>query len=165
MKILLTLMVGLTMLFAQPISLPTTTGTTLNMDITSNSLKIAGYENKYIILEFFGKRCPICNQIAPTISKLNNREDIQVIGVHMQDGADDSSLNSFLNSKGISFPVINYNQSYAPYTLAKTVAPDWKLQIPFMLFITPSGQVVSYAMGFQSEDQILEAFRTYGGMK
>ncbi|HIO90862.1 MAG TPA: redoxin domain-containing protein [Campylobacterales bacterium] len=165
MKILLALVVGLNLLLAQPISLPTTTGTILNMDITSNTLKVAGYEDKYIILEFFGKRCPVCTQIAPTISKLNNREDIQVIGVHMQDGIDDSSLNSFLNSKGVSFPVINYNQSYAPYALAKGIATDWKLQIPFMLFIAPSGQIVSYAMGFQSEDDILGAFRTYGGMK
>jgi len=161
MKILLALIVGLTLLLAQPISLPTVNQSTINMDITSNILKISGYEGRYTILEFFGKKCPVCNLQTPSLVELNKQDDIQVFAVHMQDGLDDSSLNSFLDSKGITYPVVNYNQSYALYAFAKGIVPEWQLQIPLMIFLDKDGTAISYTMGSNSKEQILDAFKTY----
>jgi thiol-disulfide isomerase/thioredoxin len=164
MKLLLIVLFSLT-LYAQSILAPTTNGNMLNMDINSNKIDIKGYENRYIILKFFGKRCPACRQLTPTINRLNSQNNIQAIGIHLQDGVDDTSLNRFLNQKGIKFPVINYAQSYPLYALAKSIAPAWGLQIPFMLFVNRDGHIISYAIGYQSYEQIINIFKTYGSMK
>jgi len=164
MKIFLALLLALA-LYGQSITLPTTTGSNLNLNITSSTLSIQGYEGKYLIVEFFGKKCPICKQLAPTIEKLNQREDFQVIGIHMQSNISNASVNDYIAQHNLSFPVINYDQSYAPYTLAKNIDPSWQMQIPFILYIDKNSQVIGSSIGFHSYDDIVSTFKKYGSLR
>ena len=59
-KLLSSLLLTSSLLFAEAVSIPTINKTPLIIDISGEHIDFYGYYGKYVILEYFGTRCPMC---------------------------------------------------------------------------------------------------------
>ena len=65
---------------------------------------------KPLVINFWGTWCPVCNQEVSILSKLANRDDIILLTVAVNSGAN-SDIKEYMQEKDIDFLVINDNNS------------------------------------------------------
>jgi len=65
---------------------------------------------KPLVINFWGTWCPVCNQEVSTLSKLAKRDDIILLTIAVNSGAN-SDIKQYMQKKGINFLVINDNNS------------------------------------------------------
>lgn len=74
-----------------------------------NDIKLSDYEDKNLVIFFFGNRCGPCMAVAPDIeSQLNqafgDKEDFAIIGIDQWDG-NAASVENFQEQTGVTFPL------------------------------------------------------------
>jgi len=67
-------------------------------------------QKKPLIINFWGTWCPVCNQEVSTLSSLAKRDDITLITIAVNSGAD-SSIKEYMAKKDINFLVVNDSNS------------------------------------------------------
>jgi len=65
---------------------------------------------KPLVINFWGTWCPVCNQEVSTLSKLANRDDIILLTIAVNSGAN-SDIKEYMQKKDTEFLVINDNNS------------------------------------------------------
>lgn len=89
-----------------------------------NQVNLLNYNNKVVVLFFFGNDCPFCKAAAPEIERMiignyANRTDYVVLGLDYWNGSSDL-VQAFQKSTGLSFPLLldagnvatNYKTTY-----------------------------------------------------
>lgn len=84
-----------------------------NFELTAldgSKFKMSNQNDKVVVLFFFGNTCPSCKAVGPDIEKklkeaFNGKFSFVIIGLDVWDG-NSSSLESFKNNTGISFPLL-----------------------------------------------------------
>lgn len=99
-------------------------------------LKLSDYNNKVVVLFFFGNTCPSCKAAAPSIeSKLAapyaNNSNYQIIGLDQWDG-NAASVQSFKSTTGVSFPLL---------LNASSTAANYKTTYDRLIVIDKSGNI------------------------
>jgi len=133
-------------------------GMPINVSINDKQIlfKDAKFRDKYIILEFFSYRCPTCYMEIPHLNIMNKDNPfVKVVGVHMADLSDDS-LDDYILSNGINYPVVPFSYAYDLYNYAKYVEPRWGGGIPFTMLINKQGKVLQTYLGVTTEDDIMK---------
>ncbi len=105
--------------------------------LDGSTVKLSDYENKVVVLFFFGNTCPSCRAVGPDIeSKLNKdfsgNADYVILGLDQWDG-NSASVQSFKDNTGISFPLL---------LKASSVAADYGTTYDRLVVIDKSGKVV-----------------------
>jgi len=145
------------MLLAQSTTVPTVNNTPITMDIYGEHIDFQGYKGNYVVLEFFGTHCPMCQMELPYLKSLiQNNPDIKVIGVELQNTPTDR-LKSFIDDHQINYPIVDFQNAYTLYKYAKSVASKWKGSIPLIILFDKNGQALTYFIGVAGEEDIKKA--------
>ena len=143
---------------AKDISLPVLNngGKSLSVSIEDKKINFKDYPNKYIILEFFGYRCPTCFY-ETTHLKIMQKDNpfIKVVAVHM-DNLSNERLDDYIFENGINYPVVPFTYAYDLDKFARYVEPRWGGVIPFMMLINKEGKVLNTFLGITTEEDIMK---------
>jgi peroxiredoxin len=78
--------------------------------LSGETLKLQDYQNKVVVLFFFGNACPSCKASAPSIQtklqdKYGSNSNFALIGLDQWDG-NSASVQSFKSATGVTFPLL-----------------------------------------------------------
>ncbi|MFA6013767.1 MAG: TlpA disulfide reductase family protein [Gallionellaceae bacterium] len=118
-------------------------------DMQGNTLKIADYKGKWVLVNFWATWCPPCEQETPDLVALHNArkdKDLVVIGVALD--SKPAGIKQFAEKHSISYPLV-----YGSYTMAEyQVGPVEALPTTFLY--DPTGKLVSYQEGLVTAKDI-----------
>jgi peroxiredoxin len=114
-------------------------GSAPNFSLSSlggGTVELSDFNNKVVVLFFFGNNCPSCKAVGPDVeSKLNTayagRADYAIIGLDQWDG-NSSSVQAFKNNTGVSFPLL---------LMASGVAKDYDTTYDRLVVIDKDGNI------------------------
>ena len=133
----------------------------LSMSINGENIQFHDFPGKYVLLEYFGAHCPVCKSEVKHM-KIINKENplIKVVAVEVQ-GTPDSTLKDFIFERGISFPVVSFNNSIEFYYYARAGVPNWGGRIPMMVLFATNGKKIKSFTGLKTEEDIMKALNEY----
>ena len=162
-KLIFVLAFFLSPLFCEIISLPTANNGNINFEIKNEHIDFYGYQGKYVLLEYFGTKCPMCQMEVEHLKNLvNTTPSVKVIAVELQNTPLDK-LRNFIANKGINYPVIDFQNAYPLYMFAKNVIRNWQGQIPLAILFNRNGDALTYFIGVISKNDIIQAIKQYAG--
>jgi thiol-disulfide isomerase/thioredoxin len=139
-------------------NLKTTDGKDLKVIAKKEGWVFSGYENKVILLNFFGTWCPPCKAEIPHL--LNIREklkgDFEIISVDV--GKRGGGLNtqeelvSFIKEFAVTYPIVTGADNPMLFGAVSDLNPSGS--IPFMILFNKKGQFVKPYIGMQPEEML-----------
>ena len=113
----------------------------LHIEETAKGLNIKGFENRVVLIIFFGHRCPPCLAEIPILNALTDKghTDLEIIGIEVQ-GHNKQQLKAFAKRKGMNYHLVagkDYQQ-FSNYIMQKTA---WYGSIPFLVGFDKQGEV------------------------
>ncbi len=118
-------------------------GTTLHVDEAENGIVFQEHKDKVVFLLFFGYRCPPCLAEIPVLQKLVEAkgDKLAVIALEVQ-RLPEEQLKIFKESKKLNYAVLSGehtdNSKFISYIAQRA---QWSGSIPFLVGITPKGEV------------------------
>ena len=108
---------------------------TLTSD-TGGSVSLSDYENKVVVLFFFGNGCPFCKSAGPNIESMlvapfSNNTNYAILGLDQWDG-NTAAVQGFKTSTGVSFPLL---------LKASAVAAEYKTTYDRIIVLNKSREV------------------------
>jgi thiol-disulfide isomerase/thioredoxin len=103
-------------------------------------VSLSDYRGKVVILNFWASWCGPCIEEMPLLEQASNEfgEDVVVLGVNVWD--DRSSAASFVESLGVSYPILDGGQD--------EIAVEYGVVgMPETYIVDPNGDVVAYFRG------------------
>ena len=97
------------------------------------------------LLAFFKISCPVCQLIAPYLSRLSDGSGIQVIGISQDD---DESTRHFNQRFSVTFPVL-LDSSKEGYPASNAYGIT---NVPSLFLVEPDGQISNAIIGFSRRD-------------
>lgn len=78
--------------------------------LTGSTVKLADFQNKVVVLFFFGNTCPSCKAAAPNIQTMlqgtfGSNPGFMLLGLDQWDG-NAAAVESFMKSTGVTFPLL-----------------------------------------------------------
>ncbi|NCS65280.1 MAG: thioredoxin [Hydrogenophilales bacterium CG03_land_8_20_14_0_80_62_28] len=122
----------------------TLTGAALAFNLTDSKGRkhsLAGYQGKWVLVNFWATWCPPCRQEIPDLIALtkNNPKKLVVIGVAM-DYKDPKEVVAFAQSANINYPIVLGDD--------KVVAQIGQITgLPTTYLYNPQGKMVAYNVG------------------
>ena len=106
-------------------------------DLGGKEVMLSDYKNEVVVLFFLGYNCPLCIAAAPDVQKKLNDyfggyDNYQILGLDQWDGTQ-SSLLSFRNKTGVSFPLLQ---------MASPVAKDYNTTFDHLAIVDQKGNLV-----------------------
>ncbi len=106
-------------------------------NLSGETIRLADYKNKVLVLFFFGNSCPSCKAAAPDIQKrlqdgFGANPNFALLGLDQWDG-NAAAVQSFKNSTGVTFPLL---------LMASQVAKDYSTTYDRLVVIDKSGKIV-----------------------
>ncbi len=139
-------------------NLKTTSGKNIKIIATKEGWKFEGFENKVILLNFFGTWCPPCIAEIPHLenirAKLKNDFEILSIDVGPRSGGVNSPehMADFIKEHKITFPILTGTKTSELSDAVKDLNPNGS--IPFMILFNKQGQYVQYYIGMKPEEML-----------
>ena len=164
-KIVFSIIFLVSTLFGRYVSVPVVNGDSginnLSMSVNGKNITFHDFPGKYVLLEYFGAHCPVCKSEVKHMKSINrNNPLIKVVAVEVQ-GTSESALKDFIFERGISYPVVSFNNSIEFYYYARAGVPEWGGRIPMMVLFAPDGTKIKSFTGFKTEEDIMKALNSY----
>jgi thiol-disulfide isomerase/thioredoxin len=120
-----------------------------------NGMQFRGYEGKPVLLNFFGKHCGYCKREIPHLAALKQRykEQIGIIGVHVQERMSVEERSALVQQLGINYPFFEYDDNMAIVRHIGSRA-GYNGSIPFNIFFNGKGEVVEIIPGYLDEKDL-----------
>jgi peroxiredoxin len=118
-------------------------------DTQGNSLHLADYRGKWVLVNFWATWCPPCRQETPDLVALHNAHkatDLVVIGVALDSKR--PAVAEFATKYAISYPIV-----IGSYTLAENEVGTVEA-LPTSYLYDPTGKLVSFQEGMVTRDEI-----------
>lgn len=141
-------------------NLKTFEGNALDVEIIDQTWYFKGFENKAILLNFFGTWCPPCKAELPQLNKiraeLNNDFEVIALDIGNRDGSVNTpeELAAFVEKYKIKFPVTRGTQNNEIFMGLGGLNPSGS--IPFSVLFDKNGKFIKPYIGIISEKQLHE---------
>ena len=135
-------------------------GTKYDVYGTKDGLKFSGIDNKVILVEFFGHRCPPCLMSIPHLIKLQEKykKDLRIFAMEI-DGFSPQALKEFGDYMEINYTLLSVYQNRWFFKYIAQEA-QWRGSIPFMLLIDKKGTVRSIRIGLLQKKEMNKEIET-----
>ena len=133
----------------------------LSMSINGENIKFYDFPEKYVLLEYFGAHCPVCKSEVKHMKQIHRDNPlIKVVAVEVQ-GTPEDELKDFIFERGITYPIVSFNNSIEFYYYARVGVPNWGGKIPMMVLFAPNGKKIKAFIGYKTEEDIMKALNEY----
>jgi thiol-disulfide isomerase/thioredoxin len=105
-------------------------------------IDVEDYRGQVVLVNTWYAACPPCRSEAPLLVELDERDDVQVIGVNNRDDA--GTAQAFERTFGVEFPSIDDENGKAIAQLQGKVAIN---AVPTTLVVAPDGTVYARIIG------------------
>ncbi|MEA3352696.1 MAG: TlpA disulfide reductase family protein [Campylobacterota bacterium] len=125
---------------------------------SKNGWKFVGYEDKVVLLDFFGTWCPPCKAEIPHLNNIRKKlgKDFEIIGIDVgprRGGVTPlDELNSFIKDFKIKYPVTAGADNGMLFSAVSELNPSGS--IPFMILFNKKGQFVKHYVGMTPEEML-----------
>jgi len=136
--------------------LKTTDGKDLKVIAKKEGWVFTGYENKVVLLNFFGTWCPPCKAEIPHLlnirKKLKENFEIIAIDVGKRGGAlnTQEELDAFIKEFGVTYPIVTGADNQKLFGAVSDLNPSGS--IPFMILFNKKGQFMKPYIGMKPEE-------------
>ncbi len=105
--------------------------------LTGGDVSLSEFNNKVVVLFFFGNSCPTCKAVAPSVETelrlpFDGNDDYQLLGLDQWDGTA-ASVEGFKSSTKVTFPLL---------LKASAVAAEYKTTYDRLIVINKEGKIV-----------------------
>jgi len=135
-------------------------GKTLHVNEVPNGVSFQEHKDKVVFLIFFGHRCPPCLGEIPELIELQKEkgDKLAIIGMEVQ-RLPKEQLKAFKASKKINYTVLSdstqNNSKFVSYIAERA---QWTGSIPFLVGISPNGEVNFVHVGGMSKKSLEQVF-------
>jgi len=139
-------------------NLKTSDGKDLKVTAKKEGWVFHGYENKVVLLNFFGTWCPPCKAEIPHLLNIRKqlKENFEVIAIDVgkRDGGYNTQdeLNAFIKKFGITYPLVTGSENQKLFSAVSDLNPSGS--IPFMLLFNKKGKFMKPYIGMQPEEML-----------
>ena len=157
-KILTILLLSSFALYAEvsPIKLYMTdiNGVKYTVTNTEEGIKISGFENKIVFLEFFGHNCPPCLASIPHLIHLQKKykDKLAIVSIEVQ-GYSTAQVKQFAFYNKINYIVISEETASRVVSLIQQRA-QWRGSIPFLVAMDRNGDVQYVQAGLIPQEHL-----------
>lgn len=117
-------------------------------DKSGNEVTLESFFGKPIVLNMWASWCPPCKAEMPYFEEAyKENSDIQFMMVNMTSGDSRSDADKLLKEEGYTFPVFYDTDGIAAYVYNAS-------SLPMTIFIDENGDLVTYANGSLSKEQL-----------
>jgi len=121
----------------EPIAMGTTAPAFSLKSLDGSNVSLSNFNNKVVVLFFFGNNCPSCKAAAPDVESMlvkpfASSTDYMLLGLDQWDG-NAASVQAFKSATNVSFPLL---------LTASGVAADYKTTFDRIVVIDKSGKIV-----------------------
>ena len=124
-------------------TIKTIDGEVIHVERTKNGLIFKGYEEKIVLLETFGYRCPPCKEAIPGYNRLQKKyqKDIVVIAIEVW-GTDNAGLRKYVDAHGIDYKAVSKSNSGKMLSFIGNLT-GWSpgAGVPYLMLLSPSGDI------------------------
>jgi thiol-disulfide isomerase/thioredoxin len=148
-------------------TLQDTNGTKYILEKTPEGFVLKNSPSTLIILDIFATWCPPCQAEATHLSSLKKKyeKDILVLGVTIEDGIENETLEMFQNRFHATYPLVNSTEKRR---LINTIAQQLQLGNNFgipLLVLYKDGKKINYFQGATEEEFIESDIKNALGVK
>lgn len=139
-------------------NLKTTDGKDLEVIAKKEGWVFTGYENKVILLNFFGTWCPPCKAEIPHLlnirEKLKDNFEIIAIDVGKRGGGlnTQEELDAFIKEFEVTYPIVTGADNQKLFGAVSDLNPSGS--IPFMILFNKKGQFMKPYIGLAPEEML-----------
>ncbi len=150
-------------------NLKTVEGKDLKIIAKKEGWVFTGYENKVILLNFFGTWCPPCKAEIPHLlnirKELKNDFEIIAIDVGKRGGGlnTQEELNSFIKEFSVTYPIVTGADNSKLFGAVSDLNPSGS--IPFMVLFNKKGQFMKPYIGMKPEEMLFSDIKQTIEMK
>ncbi len=142
-----------------PFDLKTHDGKAIDLRIANTKWNFKGYENKVILMNFFGTWCPPCKREIPHLNhikdKFKDKFEIIALDIGNRDGSINSKekLDDFIMQYNIKYPITRGSVNNEVFMGLSSLNPMGS--IPFMVLFDSKGQFITEYVGMVSEERLI----------
>ncbi len=139
-------------------NLKTSDGKDLKVIAKKEGWVFTGYENKVVLLNFFGTWCPPCKAEIPHLlnirKQLKDNFEIIAIDVGKRGGGlnTQEELNSFIKEFEVTYPIVTGADNGKLFGAVSDLNPSGS--IPFMILFNKKGQFMKPYIGMKPEEML-----------
>lgn len=137
---------------------PTPTPPFLVADLEGQTISTVALKGKVILVNFWATWCPPCREEIPELIELQSKykDQLQIIGVSMDEDASPAQVRSFAAKAGINYPVV----------MGKDIAEEYGgvPALPTSFVVNRDGGVVQKHVGLLQRDEIESEVRALAGL-
>jgi thiol-disulfide isomerase/thioredoxin len=139
-------------------NLKTSDGQDLKVIAKKEGWVFTGYENKVVLLNFFGTWCPPCKAEIPHLlnirEQLKDNFEIIAIDVGKRGGGlnTQEELNAFIKEFSVTYPIVTGADNSKLFGAVSDLNPSGS--IPFMILFNKKGQFVKPYIGMKPEEML-----------
>jgi thiol-disulfide isomerase/thioredoxin len=143
---------------APEFNLKTHDGKDIKIVVGNDGWKFKGYEDKVILLNFFGTWCPPCKAEIPHLlnikEKLKNDFEIIAVDIGKRDGTHNTQaeIDTFIKQFGVNYPIVIGEENRKLFSAVMELNQGGS--IPFMILFNKKGQYVQYYIGMKPEEML-----------
>lgn len=121
-------------------------------DVTGKQLRLSDYKGKWVLVNFWAPWCPLCWAETQTLNTLNKRKDFVVIGVGLDYGPDENTVQDTAKRHDFEVTIVaggSRRDTNSPY---RQVGPvDF---FPTSYIYDPAGEIVMFVPGQVREGKL-----------
>jgi thiol-disulfide isomerase/thioredoxin len=161
MRILIFVVMFTGVIFGKSFALKSIDDRVYHFEMTPLDLKVREFENRIIILDFFGANCTPCIDEMPELVQFQKDfiQTVQIIGIQSGSKRNDTAMRQFVKEHSLNYPVINLDEAVELIRYVQE-SSGWNGALPFKLLYDFDGSGLYTIYGMVSQQKLLNLLKS-----